>query len=238
MFGILLVAAVITTPQLAVVARVYKPGAAKSYDRAYILSADGSGFRPVSLPGQVVQFVEWRDDGLVYWVVGGQAWLVGRNKTGAIGLEYSERRTETLKMNETRMTSGDVIKWGEGNELDRVEVFGRTYELGIISTVRVGSQGWRMYFMEKNTMIESNLWCADARTRTFRPILTSQDILLDWHPDRSFVVFSPQFTDVPFDGQRVWSNELWVGTLGCSSRRLDLPTMQLWDVAVRPLGAG
>lgn len=233
MLAAMLVVPLIAPQQLALVARVYEPGPGKSYPRAYVVAADGSGFRAVSLPGQEVQQVQWSDNDVVYWVEG-QAWLVRRGMTGRIGLEQDEERTPTLDMNETRLTSGDIIKWGQKGNQDFVSVFGRTHELGLISSVRVGSEGWRLYFMEKVTMIESRLWCADARTRTFRPILTSQDTLLDWHPDRQFVAYSPQRSDVTFEGQRVWANELWVGTLGGASKRLELPTMELYDVEVKP----
>ncbi|MCC7433784.1 MAG: hypothetical protein IT363_03805 [Methanoregulaceae archaeon] len=229
MLAAMLVVPLLAPPQLAMVARVYKPGLGKSYPRAYVVSADGSGFRAVSLPGQVVEQVQWSDGDVVYWV-DGDAWLVHRGRTGRIGLDFDEERIPTLNMSETRMTSGDIIKWGE----DYVTVFGRTHSLGLISSVRVGSEGWRLYFVERVTMIESRIWCADARTRAMRPILSSQDTLLDWHPDRQFVAFSPQRTDVPFEGQRVWANELWVGTLGGSATRLRLPTMELLDVEVKP----
>jgi len=233
MLAAMLVVPLIAPPQLALVARVYKPGLGKSFPRAYVVSADGAGFRAVSLPGQVVEHVQWSDGDLVYWV-DGDAWLVRRGRTGRIGLEFEEERVPTLDMSETRMTSGDIIKWGQKGNQDFVSVFGRTHELGLISSVRVGSQGWRLYFVEKVTMIESRIWCADARTRTMRPILTSQDSLLDWDPERQFAAFSPQRTDVPFDGQRVWANELWVGTLGGPTTRLKLPTMELFDVEVKP----
>lgn len=234
MLAAMLVVPLMAPPQLALVARVYKPGLGKSYPRAYVVSADGSGLRAVSLPGQVVEHVQWSDGDLVYWV-DGDAWLVRRGRTGRIGLDFDEERVPTLNMNETRMTSGDVIKWGSQGNQDFVEVFGKRHQLGSISSVQVGSEGWRLYFMEKVTMIESTIWCADARTRTMQPILTSQDNLLDWRPDRQFVAYSPQRTDVSFEGQRVWANELWVGTLGGPSTKLNLPTMELYDVEVKPL---
>lgn len=231
MFAALAIA-LLAPPQLAIVARVYEPGVARSYPRAYTLNADGTGLRVVSLPGQEVRYVKWSDGELVYWVHG-QAWAVRASRVGPVGLDWEEDRLPNLNMNDTRMTSGDIIKWGEKGNEDFVDVFGQRHKMGIISSVRVGAEGWRLYFLERTAMVESTLWCADARTKTFRPLLSAQDGLLDWHPDRSFVAFTPLRTNVPFDGQRAWANELWVGSLGGASRKLKLPTMELWDLEVR-----
>lgn len=234
MLAAMLAVPLIAPAQIGIVARVYEPGLGKSYPRAYVVAADGSGFRAISLPGHAVEHIQWSHGDLVYWV-GGQAWLVSERRSGPIGLEPDDERTPNLNMTETRMTSGDIIKWGSQGNQDFVEAFGKRHSMGLISSVQVGSNGWRLYFEERTTMIESRIWCADARTRSLSPILTSQGSLLDWRPDRQFVAFSPQRSDVPFEGQRVWANELWVGTLGGPSRKLNLPTMELYDVEVKPL---
>lgn len=230
----MLVVPVIAPPQIALIARVYKPGLAESYPKAYVVSADGSGFRAVSMPGQVVDHIEWSDEELVYWV-GGQAWLPRPEGAAAIGLADSEERLPNLPMTDTRLTSGDVIRWRAEGTNDWFEAFGRRYPARAIDSVSVGDAGFKIYFAERVSDMMTTVWYVDGRRRRVKEAVTSQDRLLDWNAQRQFVAFSPAPREIVLSGKKVLSSEVWVGTLGGPSTRLNLPPMELLDLEVKPL---